>query len=84
MIHHYFKTDIINLIFHSLFATLKFYYYKRKENMIDKNYVSYKFFNETIYNLYQNMTDYLSNEFDYIIEVLIKILFNNENLIVIA
>ena len=38
--------------------------------MIDKNYVSYKFFNETIYNLYQNMTDYLSNEFDYIIEVL--------------
>lgn len=45
--------------------------------MIDKNYVSYKFFNETIYNLYQNMTDYLSNEFDYIIEVLIKILFIN-------
>ena len=70
IIHHYFDTDIINPIFHSLFATLKFYYYKTKENMTEKNFVNFKFFNDKIYNLYQNMTDYLTNEFDYIIEVL--------------
>lgn len=70
IIHHYFNTSIINLIFHSLFATLKFYYFKTKENVIEKNFVCFKFFNDKIYNLYQNMTDCLTNEFDYIIDVL--------------
>ncbi len=69
-IHHYFDINNINLIFHSLFATLKYYYYKTKENEIEKNYVCYKFFIDKIYNLYQNMTDYLTNDFDYIIDVL--------------
>ena len=80
-IHHYFDTKIINLIFHSLFATLKYYYFQTKQNEIEKNYVGYKFFYEKIYKSHLNMIDYLTNGFEYIIDVLdlyIKCNFFNE------
>ena len=38
--------------------------------MRQKKFCEFKFFNDKIYNLYQNMTDYLTNEFDYIIDLL--------------
>ena len=61
----------MNDIFYSLFTTLKYYYYvQSKENYIEKNFVGYKFFYEKVYNLYQNKTDNLTRDFDFIIEVL--------------
>ena len=69
-VHSYFDVKIINLIFHSLFSTLKYYYFQTKENEFEKNYVCYKFFYEKVYKTHQNMTDYLTDGFDYIIDVL--------------
>ena len=69
-IHFYFNSKLMNIIFHSLFATLKYYYIQTKENYIEKNFVGYKFFHEKVYNLYKNRTDYLTKGFDYIIDVL--------------
>ena len=45
-IHLYFNPYFIDDIFHSLFATLKYYYFQTEENEIEKNFVGYKFFNE--------------------------------------
>ena len=69
-IHHYFDSQYMNDIFYSLFVTLKYYYVQSKENYIEKNFVGYKFFYEKVYNLYQNKTDNLTRDFDFIIEVL--------------
>ena len=55
-----------NLIFRSLFSTLKYYYFQTKENKLEKNYVCYKFFDEKIYQTHRNMTIYLTDGFDYI------------------
>ena len=71
-VHHYFDTKIVNLIFHSLFSTLNYYYFQTKQNEIEKNYVCYKFFYEKIYQTHKNMTRYLTDEFEYIIDVLDK------------
>ena len=57
-------------IFHSLFSTLKYYYFQTKENELEKKYVCYKFFYEKVYKTHQKMTDYLTDGFDYIIDVL--------------
>ena len=54
------------MIFHSLFSTLKYYYFQTKENKLKKNYVCYKFFDEKIYKTHRNMTIYLTDGFDYI------------------
>ena len=84
IVHHYFDTKISNLIFHSLFSTLKYYYFQTKENEFEKNYVCYKFFYEKVYKTHQNMTYYLTNGFDYIIDVLNKYIkctfFNKEQI----
>ena len=83
-VHHYFDKKIINLIFHSLFSTLKYYYFQTKENELEKNYVCYKFFYEKIYKTHKNMTDYLTDGFEYIIDVLNKYIncdfFNKEQI----
>ena len=82
--HHYFDTKIVNLIFHSLFSTLNYYYFQTKQNEIEKNYVCYKFFYEKIYQTHKNMTRYLTDEFKYIIDVLDKYIncsfFNTEQI----
>ena len=70
IVHHYFDTKIINLIFHSLFSTLKYYYFQTKYNELEKYYVCYQFFYEKVYKTHLNMTDYLTDGFDYIIDVL--------------
>ena len=57
------------MIFHSLFATLKYYYFQTEENEIEKNFVGYKFFYEKIYKLYNNSIN-LTKGFNYIINVL--------------
>ena len=84
IVHHYFDTKIINLIFRSLFSTLKYYYFQTKENELEKNFVCYKFFYEKVYKTHQNMTYYLTNGFDYIIGVLNKYIkcsfFNREQI----
>ena len=69
-IHHYFDSQYMNDIFYSLFTTLKYYYVQSKESYTEKNFVGYKFFYEKVYNLYQNKTDNLTRDFDFIIEVL--------------
>ena len=83
-VHHYFDTKIVNLIFHSLFSTLNYYYFQTKQNEIEKNYVCYKFFYEKIYQTHKNMTRYLTDEFEYIIDVLDKYIncpfFNTEQI----
>ena len=72
IVHHYFDINMTNLIFRSLFSTLKYYYFQTKENKLEKNYVCYKFFDEKIYKTHRNMTIYLTDGFDYIIDVLDK------------
>ena len=69
-VHHYFDTNYMNDIFHSLFTTLKYYYIQTKDNYEEKNFVGYKFFNEKIIKYYYNQTDSLTKGFDFIIEVL--------------
>ena len=81
IVHHYFDINMINLIFRSLFSTLKYYYFQTKENKIEKNYVCYKYFDEKIYKTHRNMIIYLTDGFDYIIDVLDKYInccFSNE------
>jgi len=84
IVHHYFDINIINFIFRSLFSTLKYYYFQTKENKLEKNYVCYKFFDEKIYKTHRNMTIYLTDGFDYIIDVLDKYInccfFNEEQI----
>ena len=72
IVHHYFDSNFMNLIFHSLFATMNYYYFQTKNNEIEKNLVAYKFFNNKVYNPYLNLTDELTEGFNYIIEVLNK------------
>ena len=66
IVHHYFDINMINLIFRSLFSTLKYYYFQTKENT------------------HRNMTIYLTDGFDYIIDVLEKYInccfFNKEQI----
>ena len=84
IVHHYFDINMTNLIFRSLFSTLKYYYFQTKENKLEKNYVCYKFFDEKIYKTHRNMTIYLTDGFDYIIDVLDKYInccfFNEEQI----
>ena len=84
IVHHYFDINMINLIFRSLFSTLKYYYFQTKENKIEKNYVCYKFFDKKIYKTHRNMAIYLTDGFDYIIDVLDKYInccfFNEEQI----
>jgi len=56
----------MNIIFRSLFATLKYYYVQTEENQIEKNMVGYKFFYEKVYKLYKDHIVYLTKDFDYI------------------
>ena len=70
LIHHYFDPEFINIIFHSLFSTLKYYYIQTEDNEIEKNYVGYKFFIEKVYYFYSNKIGYLTRGFDYVIDVL--------------
>ena len=39
LVHHYFDIGLINVIFHSLFVTLKYYYIQTEDNEIEKNFV---------------------------------------------
>ena len=57
-------------IFHSLFATLKYYYIQTEDNEIEKNFVGYKFFDEKVFRFYTNITIYLTKGLNYIIDVL--------------
>ena len=70
LIHHYFDSKLMNKIFHSLFATLKYYYFQTEENEIEKNYVGYIFFYEKIYKYYIGRINDLTKGFDYIIDVI--------------
>lgn len=68
--HHYYDSELMNKIFHSLFATLKYYYIQSENNEIEKNFVGYKFFTEKINNFYVDKINNLTEGFDYIIDVL--------------
>ena len=70
LVHHYFDIGLINVIFHSLFATLKYYYIQTEDNEIEKNFVGYKFFDEKVFRFYTNITIYLTKGLNYIIDVL--------------
>ena len=70
IIHHYFDTKFMDIIFHSLFSTLKYYFIQTKDNEIEKNFVGYKFFDEKVFKFYTNRTNELTKGFDYIINVL--------------
>ena len=75
-VHRYFDSNYINIVFHSLFATMKYYYFQTEENQIEKYFVGYKFFEDKVYKPYKNRTNNLSKGFDYIIDVL-KIYLNS-------
>ena len=60
----------MDIIFHSLFSTLKYYFIQTENNEIEKNFVGYKFFDEKVFKFYTNRTNELTKGFDYIINVL--------------
>ena len=68
--HFYFEHKYMNNIFHSLFATMKYYYIQSDDNALEKKYVAYKFFNDKVYKDYKRFIFYLTTGFDYIIDVL--------------
>ena len=70
LVHHYFDPKFMNKIFHSLFATLKYYYIQTENNEIEKNFVGYKFFNEKVYNFYLDKITNLTKGFNYVINIL--------------
>ena len=70
IVHHYYDSKYMNKIFHSLFATLKYYYIQTKENEEEKNYVGYTFFYDKVYKYYKNRTQELKQGIHYIINVL--------------
>ena len=70
IIHNYFNFNFLNIIFHSLFATMKYYYFQTENNKIEKNLVAYKFFNAKVYKPYLNLTNELTDGYEYIIDVL--------------
>ena len=79
--HFYFENKYMNNIFHSLFATMKYYYIKSDNNKLEKNNVAYKFFYKKIYKPYINNINSLTEGFDYIIDVLdlyLQCLYFNE------
>ena len=68
--HYYFDIKNMNDIFHSLFATMKYYYLQSDNNNSDKNLIAFNFFNNKINKDYKNKIQYLTNGFDYLIDVL--------------
>ena len=59
----------MNNILHSLFATMK-YYFIQSNNNTEKDLVAYNFFYKKVNKDYINRTQYLTEGFDYIIDVL--------------
>ena len=70
IVHHYHDSKYINKIFHSLFATLKYYYIQTKDNEEEKNYVGYQFFYDKVYKYYMNRTKELTHGIHFIINVI--------------
>ena len=68
--HYYWETKYMNDIFHSLFATMKYYYIQTNNNKIDKNLIAFNFFGIKIYKDYKNKIQQLTKGFDYLIYVL--------------
>ena len=72
----------MNNIFHSLFATMKYYFIQSDNNKSDKNLIAFNFFGNKIYKDYKNKIQYLTDGFDYIIDVLdlyLNCIFFDEN-----
>ena len=65
----YFEKKYMNNILHSLFATMK-YYFIQSNNNTEKDLVAYNFFYKKVNKDYINRTQYLTEGFDYIIDVL--------------
>ena len=68
--HFYFEKKYMNNIFHSLFATMKYYYIQSDNTSIEKNFGCYNFFYFKIFKSYQKKIKELTSGFEYIIEVL--------------
>ena len=66
---NYFKKIYMNNILHSLFATMK-YYFIQSNNNSEKILIAYNFFNRKVYRGYLNKIDYLTEGFDYIVDVI--------------
>ena len=80
--HYYFDSKYMNNIFHSLFATMKYYFIQSDNNNSDKNLIAFNFFGNKIYKDYKNKIQYLTTGFDYIIDVLdlyLNCIFFDEN-----
>ena len=70
IVHHYYDSENMNKIFHTLFVTLKYYYIQSKENEEEKNYVGYNFFYNKVYKYYKNRTKELTSGIHYILNVI--------------
>ena len=68
-----FKSNKINSIFKSLFTILNYYFTQSENNRMEKVLVPYQFFYRKVY-IYKGYVKYLSEGFDYIIQVLDKLI----------
>ena len=63
------NTNKINQIFKGLFMIMKFFYLQSEQNRKEKLLVAFQFFYSKIF-IYKDYIQYLTEEFDYIIEIL--------------
>ena len=62
----------INNVYHSLFASMDYYYEQTENNYYEKTKSGFDFFNYQIVNQFGNELKYLTKGFKYIIDVLMK------------
>ena len=68
--HFYLEQKYMNNIFHSLFATMKYYYIQSDNTSLEKNMACFNFFDFKIYKSYKEKIKELTSGFEYIIDVL--------------
>ena len=68
-----FKEDqvkIINRDIKSLFNIMKYFIIQSDNDILEKNYIAYKFFYGKVYNIIRKKLKYVTNDFDFYIDVL--------------
>ena len=69
-IHQVFNEKNTNIIFHSLFTIMKYYFEESKNNRREKKLIAFTYFYEKVFLLFKNRIKYLTDGFDYINKVL--------------
>jgi len=64
------QIKIINRDIKSLFNIMKYFIVQSDNDILEKNYIAYKFFYGKVYNIIRKKLKYVTNDFDFYIDVL--------------